>query len=80
VWGEIPWLVYSCDNKHSLVIIAAPGSPAKPWVFTLDWGKNGIHLDEDGAGDKLGTAAAFAELQKFSEREVEKLIEETKSR
>jgi hypothetical protein len=80
VWGEVPWLVYSCDNERSIVIIAAPGSPAEPWVFTLDRGKNGIHLDGDGASGKQGTAATYAELSKFSQHDFEKLIEETKSR
>ena len=77
-YGGSPWLVYSCDDGQSVVVITAPGNPAAPFVFMVhgDAGKYDIH--GEGTGDKKLTDAAFAEIKLLSRKDVEALIAQTR--
>ena len=34
-YGQAQWLVYSCNDDKTLVIVSAPGNPATPFYFTF---------------------------------------------
>jgi hypothetical protein len=35
MYGKTQWLVYSCSDGRSIVVLAAQGSPATPFYFIL---------------------------------------------
>jgi hypothetical protein len=82
-FGEARWLVYSCNNEKAegaamLVLVSAPGSPATPFVFFYYIKDGGYRLYGEGTGNKEATDAALRELQQLSEREITKLILQTR--
>lgn len=79
-YGKTQWLVYSCDDGRTLVVVSAPGNPATPFVFALVPNKNGYRVVGEGTGRKKATAAALEDLKKLSAREIKLLIEQTKQR
>ncbi|MEJ1967191.1 MAG: hypothetical protein WDN03_00930 [Rhizomicrobium sp.] len=44
LYGGPTWLVYSCDDDRSVVIVSAPGSPAAPFYFSYFPEAGGYHL------------------------------------
>jgi len=78
-YGGTQWLVYSCDDNRTLVIVSAPGSPAMFYVFTFYAREKGYQLSGEGNGSKEATAAAFDELKVLSERDIKALIGQTKN-
>jgi len=77
-YGNTPWLVYSCSDSRSVVVLAAPGNPATPFYFILHPGTTGYQIEGEGTGDKGATDAAFVELKKLSEHDISALIQESK--
>ncbi len=77
-YGGSKWLVYSCDDSRSLVIVSAPDNPAAPFYFTLHTIPKGHRLQGEGAGSREITAAASKDLTGLNEREIDALILETK--
>ena len=61
-YGDLPWLAYACDDGHSVALVSAPDSSAAPFTFVVRPSDHGVRVQGDGAGDRLATAAAFAEL------------------
>jgi hypothetical protein len=78
-YGSTPWLVYSCSDNKSVVLLSAPGSPATPFYFMFSPSNGAYQLQGEGTGDKNATAAAAGELQKLSSSEIGALIEQTKA-
>lgn len=78
VYGGSTWLVHSCSDGKSLVFTAETG-PAAPFEFDLTFTGSGYDLDGKGKGDKKTTAAAYADLQKLSGKDVLALLNATKS-
>ena len=78
-YGRTQWLVYSCDDARSVVIVAAPLSPARPFVFRFLAQKNGYLLQSKGTGDKAYTTAALGELKVMSMDDIEALVKLTKT-
>lgn len=78
-YGKTQWLVYGCDDARSVVIVAAPLSPARPFVFRFLAQKNGYLLQSKGTGDKDYTTAAFGELKGMSMDDIEALVKLTKT-
>lgn len=76
-YGMTGWLVYSCKDARSVVVVAAPKNPAQPFFFILSPQDDGIHLYGEGEGDKKFTGAAFEELQSLTAIDVAKLVTET---
>ena len=76
-YGATQWLVYSCDDRVMVVILAAPGNPAAPFYFTFSPSDRGYRLDGEGTGRKEATAAAFDELKALSQGDIEALIAQT---
>jgi hypothetical protein len=77
-YGKTQWLVYSCDDKQSLVIVSAPGNPAMPFYFTFSPQKDEYQLIGEGTGAKDATNAAFEELKAMSRIDIIALIEQTR--
>ena len=75
-YGTTAWDVYGCDDGHSVVAITAAGSPAMPFYFFFVWGPNGFDLRGEGGGNKSLTDAAFEDLKKLSEADIEELHRE----
>ena len=73
-YGGSKWLVYSCDDNRSLIIVSAPGNPATPFYFTVRPGANGFDIHGEGTGDKKFTAAASKELTALKESDIAGLI------
>jgi hypothetical protein len=78
-YGGTNWLVYSCDDKHSILFATAPGNPAMPFYFILYRHEGRSTLYGEGTGNKDTTSAAFADLGKLSEKEIAEIIEQTKT-
>ena len=78
-YGQGQWLVYSCNDDKTLLIVSAPGNPATPYYFTLLPTDAGHRLFGDGAGKKEATAAASEQLKSLSEEDIANVIKETKA-
>ena len=78
-YGETSWLVYSCDDGQSVLIVAEPGSPAAPFMFRFKAGEDGYVLQSQGSGDKEFTTSAFGDLKVMSVQDIEELISLTKA-
>lgn len=78
-YGKTSWLVYTCDDEQSVLIVAAPGSSAAPFMFRFSAREDGYVLQSQGTGDKAFTAAAFGELKVMAVQDIEELINLTKA-
>ena len=79
-YGKTRWLVYSCDDHRTVLVVSAPGNPAMPFLFTFYPNENGYRLHGEGTGRKEATSAAFEELKALSEEDIALLIEQTRQR
>jgi hypothetical protein len=77
VFGSVPWLVYSCNDDSSVVLISAPGSPATPFYFIFSVEGASYRLRGEGTGSKAATDAALKELQALSASSILSLRRET---
>ncbi len=78
-YGGTDWLVYSCNDRRSVVITAAAGSPASPFVFRFLARENAYLLQSMGTGDRKFTSAAFNELKGMSAQDIEMLVTLTRA-
>jgi len=78
-YGGTPWLVVSCSDGKSLVFVAKEGSKAAPFEFDLTFTGNDYDLAGHGKGDRKYTAAAYADLQKLTGKDVLALLNATKA-
>ncbi len=78
-YGGTPWLVVSCSDGKSLVFVAKDGSKAAPFEFDLTFTGNDYDLAGHGKGDRKFTAAAYADLQKLTGKDVLELLNATKA-
>jgi hypothetical protein len=78
-YGATEWLVYSCSDSRTLVLLSAPRNPATPFYFTLYPGESGYLVAGEGNGNEGVTDAALAEIKALTSAEIENLIESTKS-
>lgn len=76
-YGTTEWLVYSCKDARSVVVVAAPGNPAMPFFFMLSSEDDGIRVYGEGEGDKSATKPAFDELKEVTASDLARLISET---
>ncbi len=76
-FGSVLWLLYSCGDGKSLVVVSAPGSQAAPFYFFFSPDGQSYHLTGEGAGSKALTDAALKELQALSKTDIEGLVRQT---
>jgi hypothetical protein len=77
VFGSVSWLVYSCNDASSVVLISAPGSSAAPFYFIFSLESGTYKLRGEGTGSKAVTDAALKELQALSPGDIKRLRVET---
>jgi hypothetical protein len=78
-FGNSRWLVYSCDDNRSIVLVSAPGSPAMPFVFSFIATGDSYRLSGEGTGQKKAAAAAFGEIKALSEQDIASFVGQTKA-
>jgi hypothetical protein len=76
-YGGTKWQVYSCNDKQSLVVVAAPGSPAAPFTFLFAHDSTGYDLKGKGTGKRAATDAAYKDLRALTAPAIRSLIAET---
>lgn len=77
-YGGTQWLVFSCADNRTLLVVSAPGNPATPFYFVFTPHGTSHQLSAEGTGRRDTTTAAFIDLKLLSEREIAELIKETK--
>jgi hypothetical protein len=77
VFGGTRWLVYSCSDGRSVVLVSAPGSPASPFYFMFSRENGSYNLHGEGTGNKAATDATLAELKKLVTADIVGLLRET---
>jgi hypothetical protein len=77
MFGGTEWLVYSCDDRRSMVVVSAQKNPAAPFYFLLTPVAGGYHVDGEGNGSKQASDAAGDELSRMSRGDFEKLLSDT---
>jgi len=73
-FGGSSWLVYACDDKHSVVVITAPGSTAAPFYFMFAYSAGAYKLRGEGTGNKTATDAAYKELSQLRSDQIAALF------
>ena len=79
-FGGSPWLVYGCNDGHSVVVVTAQGSPAMPFYFTFSYGSGAYRLVGEGTGSKAATDAAYQELSRLKTAQIQQLYSEAASK
>lgn len=77
-YGDSQWIVFSCDDNKTVVIIAVPGSEAMPFVFSFYTKDGKYQLTGEGTGSKISSSAAFEVLRKMTPDDIAALIDETR--
>jgi hypothetical protein len=80
-FGGTDWIVYSCSDDATLVLMAIPPSPAAPFylMFYFSPEEQGYRLYGEGTGDKKATDDAFAELSALPASAIIALLQETRA-
>jgi len=76
-FGGAPWLVYSCNDPSTVIVVSAPGSPAAPFYFALSFENGSYRIRGEGTGAKSITDAALRQLQTLSTTDIQALRQET---
>ena len=81
MFGETKWVVNSCDDGKSIVLVSAPGNPAMPFYFMITEKDGKLAIHGEGNGSKEASSAAGRDLETLiaSEGAVAALIAETKT-
>lgn len=77
-YGKTDWLVYSCSDERSIVVVAKPDNPAFEFYFILVPGTDDVELYGEGVGDKAATEPAFQDLKLLSPKDIAAVVAETK--
>jgi hypothetical protein len=77
-FGGTDWLVYSCDDGRSMVVISSSGNPASPFYFVLTPLEGTYKIYGEGNGSKAASDAAGAELARLKQEDLAALFAETK--
>ena len=76
--GGTAWLLYSCSDGRTILLISAADSPAAPFYFLIYPDGDRLMIEGEGTGNRAATAAAVAELRKFEPSAIVAWIAETK--
>ena len=74
------WLVYSCEDNLTVVIVAVPGSPAAPFTFMFVPDGGVYQLRGEGTGKRSATEPVYNQLRLFTGPDIAQLIAETRKR
>lgn len=78
MFGGTKWIVYSCDDQASMVILSATGNPALPFYFHVRPEDDGYRVSGQGTGDKKASRAALDALATMLPAEFSALLTATK--
>ena len=78
-FGATEWIVYSCDDGVSLVVVSAQGNPAFPFFFHLRPNAETYQVVGEGNGDPRASDAAGRDLTELRVAEIAALLAETKA-
>ena len=78
VYGDTQWLVYSCSDGASVVVVADEGNPALPFYFMLFARDGSYQLGGEGTKAKSVTDAAFEDLKHLTPDAIAALVRETR--
>src|ERR1700733_1568482 len=76
-FGGAPWLIYSCNDPSTVIVVSAPGSPAAPFYFSLSFENGSYRIRGEGTGAKSVTDAALRQLQSLSTSDIQALRKAT---
>jgi hypothetical protein len=76
-YGAAAWLVYSCRDGKSVVIVSAPGSSAMPFYFMFSAEGPTYRLVGEGTGSKEITDRVLAELKALRKEDITALVRQT---
>ncbi len=77
MFGEVSWMVYSCDDQESLILVAPQGSAAHPFMFLIAQHDGRYRVNGEGtAGPEA--KAALKDLSMLNRQEIGELIQATK--
>jgi hypothetical protein len=79
-YGNAPWLVYSCRDKRSVVLVSAPGNAASPAFFVFYPRGEGYELRNQGSANQAISAAAYEELSRLTPKDIADLISATEAK
>lgn len=77
-FGGHPWLVYSCSDGATLVVVSDSGNPASPFYFVLHPKGARYEMAGEGNGSKQASSAAFEELKRLSATDIAAMLAATK--
>ena len=77
-FGGSQWVVNSCSDGRTVVLMATNDSPAFPCFIKIQPLTEGYNINGRGKGDKQATNAAMDELAALSVAEIEGMIDDTK--
>ncbi|MBY0318143.1 MAG: hypothetical protein K2X72_05415 [Reyranella sp.] len=77
-FGGSKWVVNSCADGRTVILMATNDSPAFPCFIKIDPSTEGYHIDGRGKGDRQATNAAMDELGALSVADIQAIIAETK--
>ncbi len=78
-FGATRWLVYSCVDGKTVIILTEPGNPAAPFIFYLIPAGGGYSLSGEGTGDKAASDAAGRDLETLSPSQIGDLVAQTRA-
>src|ERR1700751_4116943 len=78
-YGKTSWLVYSCNDGHSLVAVSAQGNPSAPAYFIIHPSENGYQVEGEGTGAKAESDSALSDLKTLTGGQIDSLIAQTKA-
>jgi hypothetical protein len=77
-FGGSEWLIYSCEDQASMVVVSAQGNPASPFYFFLKSTGGVYQITGEGNGDREASTAAAGALESMSLSELMELLASTK--
>lgn len=78
-FGGTNWIVYSCADKTSMVIVSDKGNPAAPFVFVLKSEGGAYAISGEGNGESNVSDTAGDALEKMTPAEFAALLAATKA-
>jgi hypothetical protein len=75
-FGNTKWQVFSCNDDHTMTVVAAPGNPSAPFYYMFYPRGKGYQIRGEGTGRREATMAAFQEMVKLSPADIAALIKQ----
>jgi len=77
-FGGQSWLVYSCADRHSILVVSNHGDPPTSEYIMLSPVRDHVEVVGEGWATGTGGNTAFAEMKDMSARQLGVLVAETR--